>query len=170
MENNLDEDLFVGQQSDNDESTPMTPDEVSQILARIAADQTATRGAVEPPWWYVLIVSLCMGGLFVVFAIPESLVWLKFCVEIAIIAVLLFIILWSVRHRSVKVGKWTLFAPFRRGSIPLILLFAVFAALLLMEPFSGLPWWAHLCVGACVAVVAYPVVRWSWRNWTSQAR
>jgi len=148
---------------------PVSPDDAARAIAVIAADQAALRKAVVPPKWYLVVLSICIGGLFAKYAIPESPWWfetLRACLSVAILVVLVLLIVWLGRHRTVRAGFGKILFPLRPGLIPMIVLFAAVIALACVEPVSVLPWWGHVCIGICVGAAAYLIARWTWRTWS----
>ena len=142
----------------------VSPTEASQNLAAVEADQTAIRTAAVPPRWYIALVSICIGALFALFAVPDSYGWLLNCIKILIIAGLLTaLIYWTARQRSVRPGRAALFTSVPRA-IPIVVVFIVVIVLTCVEPLP-VPWWGHLCIGICIGVGTYFVAQWSWRNW-----
>ena len=144
-------------------TTTLSPDQASYALSAVAADQASTRAAAVPPKWYVLLVSIYTGVMFAQYAIPDSVWLVGKLLAIILIVALLAAMVWFVKHRPVDPGRFALFHSVR-GAIPIIVLITAIVALTCVEPLS-IPWWGHLCIGACLGVATYYIARWAWRRW-----
>jgi len=121
------------------------------------------------PWWYDVTLSVCVGSQYAIYAIPDSRWWLHALaalLKISTIVVMVVLVIWLARHRTVKGKSWALLVPLRMNLIPIIVLATVMIILACVEPISGLPWWGHLCIGVYMAATTYPVLRWTWQKWT----
>jgi len=148
----------------NGDAQTVSPSEASQALSAIAADQAAIRTAAAPPTWYILLVSVYLGAIFALFAIPDSWAWLITCAKILILAGLLTaLVFWFASRRSVNPGRLALFHPVRHA-IPIVAVFIVVVVLTCVEPLP-IPWWSHLCIGICMGTLTYVVAYRSWRTW-----
>ena len=151
-----------------DDPIRVSPDEASQTLDGLAADQVAVRSAAVPPQWFVVMVSVLVGGLFAVIALPEPWQWLGTAIaglgDVAVIVALV----WRRNHVTVRLGTFALFTPARPG---LILIIAWIAMILIAVPFllpsmqDHFPWWACLCTGLVIGILTYTVMSWAWRSW-----
>lgn len=174
MESNLDGGpvLPLGRHlAEGDEPTePLAMDEAHEILAAIAADQVATRSAAAPPRWYLLTVSTALGSMFALCAIPDSFEGLRTMGAGLICLLEGALVLWLMRHRTVRTGRGGVLAPFRLAVVPVIVVFIVIFVLIAVACAPSIraliPWWAYLGIGVCVACLTYVLVRWSWRDWS----
>ena len=135
----------------------VSPSEASQNLAAVEADQTAIRTAAKPPRWYNPGLSLCLGGIVVVNGvIPDSWIALRIILLLLITFTEGMLLGGYLNVRKVKVG---LFRPMTAKSVPIIVVCLVALALILVMLIPSvrafIPWWAHVCMGAVLALVTY---------------
>ena len=141
----------------------VSPDEASQALAALAADQTLIRAAARPPQWYYPSFSLCLGLVVAVNgAIPDR--WI-----IGRIAALILIAfmegVFFGSYQKVRKVKFGLTQSMTARSIPTFLMGFVGVALVLVMDIPSVrglfPWWVHVCLGVIVAVGLYAAARFA---------
>ena len=134
----------------------VSPSEASQSLAAVEADQTAIRTAAKPPKWYIPCLSLCLGLIVIISGILPMGSWAAIILLIFIAAVEGFMLGMFRSVQRVK-GRWSTSTIARSMPFFIVWLAAV-AAMIVMQVTSIhdlFPWWADICVGAVIAVLAY---------------
>jgi len=135
----------------------VSPAEASQNLAAVEADQTAIRTAAKPPRWYNPSFALCLGVIVVVNGVvPDSWIALRIILLVLICVAEGVLFGTYLNVRNVKVG---LSQSLTAKRVPIFIVGIVTIAVVLVMQLPSVralfPWWAHVCIGAVLALLLY---------------